>query len=110
MTRQVCITHLFFVDDILTFCIISRSQWCSLHQILGRFDNASKLFTNGSKSTLYYSQGNMQDIEHIVALFDVQMAPIGVGFTYLRFCLQPNGYGLEDWMCVVDKFKKKLCS
>lgn len=68
------------------------------------------LIKNGSKSTIYHSNGDMQDIGYIVNLFDVQTTPIWAGFTYLGFRLKPNIYTLRDWMWLVNKFKKKLCT
>jgi len=71
MTPHITVTHLLFVDDILTFGMILRDQWATLHHIFQRYGQASSLFLNGMKSYLYFSNSNPTHITHIADKFCV---------------------------------------
>lgn len=79
---------MFFIDDILTFDIISRSQLSALHYIYLRYGEASRLLKNGNKSMLYLSSADRLDIESIVGIFGFQITPLEEGLTYLGYKLK----------------------
>lgn len=76
MAPKVSITHLFFVDDILSFGVIKREQWETLLHIFQRMGFASDLFINGPKSCIYFSCGNESDIRYMAEQFGVNMTPL----------------------------------
>lgn len=104
MASEVSITHLFFVDNILTFGIISRPQWEALHNIFLHFGVMFGLIENGLKSFIIHSSGDMGEIKHIADIFGVGTRQLQDGFSYLGFTLNPFGYQLEDWTWSLHKF------
>lgn len=55
--RGAEVSHSFLVDDILTFGMLSKTQWIALHHIFCRFGAASDLKINEGKSLFYMQEG-----------------------------------------------------
>jgi len=85
LCRNNYISHNLFVDDILIFGMLCRLTWICLHDILKRFQKATGLQINESKSAFYHNDVNMEIIEWISSLFEIEARPIKDGMKYLRF-------------------------
>jgi hypothetical protein len=92
LENNVTITHLFFVDDVLTFGLVSQTQWAALHSILMRFGEALGLLSNGRNLILLFSKGDREEIEYITRIFGVDIKMMEDGLTYLCDRLKPNKY------------------
>lgn len=108
ITITINITHLCFVDDILTFGIILRAQWDALFYIFSIFGVASGLHSNGGKYTVLYFAGDMEDIEHIARTFGVTIAPLQNGIHYVGYNIKPCNCKNSDWRWLINKCKQKL--
>lgn len=106
ITNYVNIMLLFFMDDILTFGIISKEQSTTLHYIFTRYGATSGLLTNNSKSTLYFSA--REAIEFITGIFRVSSTPLKYGISYLGYKLKPCRYSSMDWLWFADKYKQNI--
>ena len=102
------VSHLFFVDDALTFGQVSRAQWDALHVIIKRFGENSSMIFNGNKSFLLYSNGEVMDIEYIHHLLRVGINKLEDSLTYLGYHLKLNIYKIRDWSCLMDKFLHRM--
>jgi hypothetical protein len=52
--RGPCISHLFFVDDSLLFCISTLTQWECLTNILRMYEEASDQRLNNNKTSIFF--------------------------------------------------------
>lgn len=71
LDRGAEVSHSFLVDDILTFGMLSKTQWILLHHIFCRFGAASDLKINEGKSLVLYAGGDRSEIEYISLVFCV---------------------------------------
>jgi len=79
------ISHNLFVNDVLIFAMLCKVTWTCLNDILYRFQRATDLQINKSKSILYHKDANMEGVEWISALFGVGLRSIKDGVKYLGF-------------------------
>lgn len=66
ISRGNYFSHNLFMDDILIFSMLCQNSWICLHGILERFQRATGLIINGSKSSFYHGDVNMENIEYLV--------------------------------------------
>ena len=55
VSHSIHVSHIFFVNDALTFSLVSWEQWLAFYHIMIRFGDASGLFMNGNKSILIFT-------------------------------------------------------
>lgn len=106
--RNNYISHNLFVDDVLIFAMLCRITWSYLHVILKRFQDATGLHINKSKSTLFHNDINMETTEWVSRLFGIEMKSIKNGFKYLGFHLKAKGYSKAYWLWIIDRYHKKI--
>ena len=94
--RNNYISHNLFVNDVLIFAMLCRVTWICLNDILNRFQNATSLQINKSKSILFHNDVNMETVEWMAVLFGVEMQSIKDGLKYLGFQLKAKGYSKVD--------------
>lgn len=67
------ISHLFFADDSLIFCLATREEGANLMQILVTYEQALGQQWNRDKTALYFSRNTLQPMqEDIKALFGAE--------------------------------------
>eukprot|EP00253_Pinus_taeda_P021358 PITA_21358 len=106
--RQVYISHNLFIDDVLLFAMLCQSSWICYKDILDRFNYATGLFINKSKSMLYHNDMDLDMVVWISQLFGIESAPISQGLKYLGFHLKPIGYSKHDWVWLTERFYKRI--
>lgn len=106
--RNNFVSHNLFVDAVLIFAMLCRITWRCLHDILYKFQRATGLQINKSKSILYHNDANMELVEWISKLFGVGIRSIRNGVKYLGFHLKAKGYSKDDWKWLIDRYYKKL--
>lgn len=94
--RNNFVSHNLFVDDVLIFAILCRITWQCLFNILNRFQRATGLHINKSKSIIYHNNANMELVEWSSQLFGISTRPISNGVKYLGFHLKAKGYSKDD--------------
>eukprot|EP00253_Pinus_taeda_P028596 PITA_28596 len=88
--------------------IENRVTWICLNDILNRFQNATGLQINKSKSILLHNDVNMERVQWIVVLFGVEMRSIKDRLKYPSFQLKVKGYSKVDWQWIIDRYYKKI--
>lgn len=76
--RNISISHNLFVDDVILFDIFFRITWMCYFDILLNFQMASGLQVNGSKSVIYHSDIDQEDLAWLSDLFGYEVQPIWV--------------------------------
>ena len=73
------VSHNLFIDDVLIFSTLCRTMWQCIFNILYRFQRATRLHINKSKSIIYHNDANMELVEWISQLFGIGIRPIRNG-------------------------------
>lgn len=94
--RNISISHNLFVDDVILFGILCRLTWMCYYEILQNFQKASGLQINCSKSVIYHSDINQEELAWLSNLFGFEAQPISMGIKYLGFMLKANCYSRSD--------------
>jgi len=108
VTRHTTTTHLLFVDDVLCFGQANILEWRDFHNILSKFEKASRLVMNKEKSKLISDKLEEEFTTKIANLFGVKVHTMQDEFRYSGFNLKPNNYMCLDWDWLIRKFDKKL--
>jgi len=106
--KHIHISHNFFVDDVLLFAMLTKISWICIKSILDRFQKASGLAINKSKSILFHNDSNEAFISWICQLFGVNSKPISNGIKYLGYRLKPKAFTRDDWRWLIDRFLNKI--
>lgn len=106
--KNVYVSQIMFVDDVLLFGQVSSNQWQHLFHIISKFGDASNLYFNKFKSLLIHASNNQTQIVEIVKNCFVGTFPMDSGFKYLGFNLKPNKYINKVWKWLINKFDRKL--
>lgn len=108
ISRNNYVSHNLFVDDVLIFAMLCKITWRCINDILCRFQRATGLLINKSKSILYHKDTNMELVEWISELFGVGIRSIKDGVKYLGFHLKAKSYSKDDWKWLIDRYYKKI--
>jgi len=106
--RDNFISHNLFVDDILIFGMLCKLTWTCLHDILVRFQKATGLHINESKSSFFHNDANMDLIDFLSSLFGIGARSIKDGMKYLGFQLKACSYSKSDWLWILDRYYKRI--
>jgi len=87
--RNIQISHIFFVDDVLIMGILKRFSWLHILHIFSKFGNAFGLIMNQIKSSIVHDQCDMEIIDYITSLFGVASEHMIGGMKYLGFHIKP---------------------
>lgn len=101
VARDLYITHLLFVDDILLFGKGSKEEWVHFHAILENFCDASGLAVNASKSSFLYQCDDPSLCDFLIDLFPYKLVHLDEGMWYLGFFIKPASYGWRDWLWLI---------
>ena len=102
---EVCVTHILFVDDVLTFFGDFDEEGNELKEILNILCLATRMEINYDKSTCFHNGIEELFLLHFHDSLGVDQLDLENGFKYLWFYLKPNGYQRKDstWMlCKIE--------
>ena len=108
VTRNIQVTHLMFVDDLLFGVMNDNEDWWIIYKHLRTFTEASCLFMTKVKPILITGDINSPRCRDICNLFEISTVSLEDGFRYLGFHLKDNSYNNKDWTWLLDRFNKKL--
>lgn len=106
--RGIFISHNSFVDDILITTFLWRTTWICLHEILGRFQNATGMIVKEGKSSFHVEDVNGDLITFLTQLYNIKAIPLRNGLKYLGFNLKSVGYRVADSSWIANRFYKKI--
>ncbi|XP_059436295.1 uncharacterized mitochondrial protein AtMg01250-like [Corylus avellana] len=75
------ISHLFFADDSLLFCMTTHAQWSNLSAILWTYEEASGQKTNNNKTTIFFSKNTPMGEKETI----IEFAGIPATYTYEKY-------------------------
>jgi hypothetical protein len=105
-TKNLNISHLLFVDDVLIFGRGRLKDQEILKYILQVLCDASGMEISEHKFVLIQNNVDTTLIRQIVLLFPFHIESLDSGLKYLGFFLNPNCYKKEDWGWLVWKIDK----
>lgn len=85
MTRQINVSHLMFINNLLFGGVISIPEWTYLHLILLSFSSPSGLVLNKRKFKLSFAHLEDDMTLQICDIFGITSLPLDSGFVYLGF-------------------------
>lgn len=106
--KNIWISHIFFIDDMLITEMLNRFAWLHLFHIFFNFGNATDLMINQSKSAIIHVHGDRDITDYIANLFRISSENMSSGLKYLRFHIKPCKYRVLDSQWFVDRFYKKI--
>jgi len=108
MAREINITQLMFVDDILLFGCGSLEEWKVYKKILELFCKATGMSFSPHKSTFLEAGWTTEELVELKELFPFETKPVEMGFKYLGCYLKPNCYAKSDWRWLEKKFDARI--
>ena len=108
ISKDLSLTHLLFVDDVILFGAGTYEEWMALKVLLDTFCAASGMLINTEKSC--FLTNNVEDgmISRITRSLPFSSHPMTTGFNYLGYFIKPLGYLVKDWLWLIEKFEKRL--
>lgn len=88
--------------------MMCRMSWLCLNDILIRFQGATGLFINKTKSSIPHSGTNTDIAIWIADLLGITLKPLQDGMKYLGFQMKANGYTNMDWSWLLERFSRKI--
>jgi len=107
ISRELTISHLLFVDDILIFCDGSRRDTDCLVADMDLFKKSTGMMINVAKSNMVITLVSEADLHYMVSKFSFMAQNFDEGIKYLGFHLKPNAYRKDDWKWLIGKLEKK---
>lgn len=95
--KQIVLSHLLFVDDILIFCHCNLADCKTLADFLTSFSAATGMIINDRKSAIHLPYANAEYGGLFSNYFHFSQKDLGEGIMYLGFTLKPNNYNIIDW-------------
>lgn len=95
--NRVSLSHLIFLDNLLTIGKSNPSEWWVINNIILDFGNASGLQVSHPKSTLVSSDLESSEIMEVANIFGVKSTHMDDGLAYLGLFLIPNGWKNKYW-------------
>ena len=103
--QEVCVSHLFFVDDMLSFCKDSGEEMSYLSWTLMWFEATSGLRINLEKSSILLL-GRMGNVESSVRKVGCKVGELPM--TYLGLPFGANHKVESVWDGVEERYRKRL--
>lgn len=88
--KNIHISHLMFVDNLLFGGLNNIEEWRVLHYIINSFSAAPGLFMNKSKLLMISCDIEDPHCRDIFQLLGIFVVNLNEGFNYLGFRLKPN--------------------
>ena len=108
ISKELSLTHLLFVDDVILFGIGTFEEWIALKVLLDIFCEASGMLINSEKSCFLYNNVDDGTISRITRSLPFKTQLMSNGFSYLGYFIKPMGYFVKDWLWLVKKFENKI--
>ena len=102
VARNLVITHLLFVDDIMLFIGGSQRDITKIKAILSLFFEATGMVCNDAKSSISFMNLDNVSMDWIFSHFNFTLIDINNGIKYLGFIIKPNDYLKRDQGCMVS--------
>ena len=108
ISKDLSLTHLLFVDDVILFGMGTIEEWISLKVLLDIFCEASGMLINSEKSCFLCN--NLDDglLTRITHTLPYKTQSMTTGFKYLGYFIKPSGYLVKDWLWLIKKFENKI--
>ena len=94
--NDISISHVLFVDDIVTVSDGSEQSLSTLYEILLIFCNATRMLINGDKSTILHVGLDEYELITLHKIFTFPVTKLEYGLKYLGFHLKPCRYLIKD--------------
>lgn len=91
------LTHLLFVDDVMTFGAASLNEWRHFKDIPQTFCKAIGMKISDNKFVLMSAGGDEATVRDIFALLNFQIMDLNEGMKYLGYYIEPNNYKIVGW-------------
>ncbi|GJX55885.1 RNA-directed DNA polymerase, eukaryota, reverse transcriptase zinc-binding domain protein [Tanacetum coccineum] len=104
--KELKITHLCFVDDLLVLCHGDANSVRTIKKTLEEFSNISGLIPNINKSTIFFGNVDSEEKQRIIAELPFNVGKLHV--KYLGVPLVTKKLGAKECKQFVDKIKNKV--
>ena len=108
ISKELSLTHLLFVDDVILFGTSTYEEWIALKVLLDTFCEASGMLINAEKSCFLINNIDDEMISIITYSLPYKTQPLSSGFKYLIYFIKPSGYLVKDWFWLLKKFEHKI--
>ena len=108
ISKELSLTHLLFVDDVILFGIGTFEEWIALKVLLDIFCEASGMLINSEKSCFLFNNIDDGMITRITHSLPFKTQPMTSGFKYLGYFIKPLGYLVKDWLWLIKKFENRI--
>lgn len=110
VARDLHITHLLLIDDVLLVGAGTKDEWLHYHQIINVFYDASGLRINASKSS-FICQCDDANLRYFISgFFPFAQNGLEEGIKYLGFKIKPCSYEAADWNWLVLRVSRRINS
>ena len=92
ISKDLSLTHLLFVDDVILFGLGSCEEWIAFKVILDTFCEASGMLINPEKSCFLFNNADDELLNRISRSLSFKAQDISTGFHYLGYFIKPMGY------------------
>ena len=97
ISKDLSLTHLLFVDDVILFGFGSCEEWIAFKVILDTFCEASGMLINAEKSCFLFNNADDELLNKISRSLPFKAQDISLGLNYLGYFIKPTGYLIKDW-------------
>lgn len=106
--REVKLTHLRFVDDILVFTDGSDRSLRGVLDVMNQFAAISRLHINAVKSSIFASDQNIAPLLTEAEIAGIKVGNLPVG--YLGMPLTTKALSKQDYEPLIDKVRGRMLS
>jgi hypothetical protein len=110
VARELYITHLMFVDDVILFGNGNLDEWEVFKDVLELFCQATGMIFITQKLLFLEVGWEENEMDLIKAILPYDIKPVEEGFKYLGLFLKPNYYSRLDWIWLEKKIDKRILS
>ncbi|GJY16874.1 RNA-directed DNA polymerase, eukaryota, reverse transcriptase zinc-binding domain protein [Tanacetum coccineum] len=103
--KEMKLVNLCFADDLMIFCNGDTKSACIIKEVLKEFSDASGLFPNLNKSTLFFGSLNHVEKEGIKNIMQFKEGSLPT--KYLRVPLITKRLGIKDCQILIDSIRGK---
>ena len=96
ITKELSLTHLLFVDDVILFGAGTYEEWIAFKVLLDTFCEASGMQINAEKSCFLINNIDDGTLSRITCSMPYKTKTMASGFKYLGHFIKPSGYLIND--------------